>query len=403
MTNKLPVLDGAPSGRPHDWQLNRIMELKPSVEEVIRPAVWKNTSVRHLAPRDQKDRGTCVGQSTAYCYDIFYIILTGDIPTPEDKAQYKKDIIDSLGTLHDVLYPQSASAEQFYQISRKIGNVTYPAGSEIRFAARAWKDYGMNLESQWHTDKNGTMVWVGEPRQTTDGGLNPTDASNFAMNHKAEGWALVGDAYGNATFDQICDAIYLKGFVLSGIPVYENYTVMEGGDGSFPEPRGAIAGYHAMCMYGYDENRIYLLHSWGNFCSMYGSVSKEYINHSIDSSVYLVVMDSEDVKIARGHYHSLTVTVKDGTTMAGIPADVNVNGVIVGKSPQKFATEPGQVYTIDTKMDGYYSCTQQVTADDSDKEITVALNPIPIVQESFWKRIVDLIYNAIKRIFKGGN
>ena len=298
------------------------------------------------------DRGTCVGQSTAYCYDMLYISLTGEKPTCEDIAKFKKDVVDSIGTLHDILYPQSASAECFYQTSRTIGNITYPAGSETRFAARAWIQWGMNLESQWHTDKKGTCVWDKEPRKTTDGGLSAAEAATYAANHRAKGWAMVGDEGGNATFDEVCDAIYQKGFVLSGIPVYENYSEMQGGDGSFPEPRGAIAGYHALAMYGYDEDNIYLLHSWGNYCSTYGSVSREYINGNKQESVYLVVHDDEDVKIARENYKSLTVLVKANTGLQ-IPADINVNGIVIGLSPQTFAVEVGKTYEIAAEMMGY--------------------------------------------------
>jgi len=392
----LPILDKKPSGKPHDWSYRKIHELKKAEPTVVRPKAWKNPNARMVAQRDQMDRGTCVGQSTAYCYDLKYISLTGDLPTASDIAQYKKNVIDSIGTLHDVLYPQSASAEAFYQVSRTIGNVTYPAGSETRFAARAWKDWGMCLETFWHTDKKGNMVWIGEPRKTTDGGLSMAEATTFAAFHRAEGWAMVGDQGGNATFDEICDAIYEKGFVLSGIPVYENYSTMQGGDGHFPEPKGNIAGYHALCMYGYDEDNIYLLHSWGDYCSTYGSVSREYINSNTQESVYLVVMDSQDVKIARGHYHSLTITVTDSKTKQPILADVYINGTLIGKAPQKVAVEPGTEYIIDAKMAGYTDKKYPLVGNDSDEEIILSLDPTENPQKSIWQLIIEWL----KRIFR---
>ena len=359
------------------------MAAKPApVPTVVRPAKWKNPNARLVAPRDQMDRGTCVGQSTAYCYDMLYISLTGEKPTPEDIAKFKKDVVDSIGTLHDVLYPQSASAECFYQTSRTIGNITYPAGSETRFAARAWIQWGMNLESQWHTDKKGTCVWEKEPRKTTDGGLAAIEAADFAEHHRAKGWAMLGDDGGNASFDEVCDAIYTRGFVLSGIPVYENYSEMQGGDGSFPEPRGEIAGYHALAMYGYDEDNIYLLHSWGAYCSTYGSVSRNYVNHTSAQSVYLVVLDDEDVKIARENYKSLTVSVKAKDTGLQIPADVKVNGVVIGLAPQKFAVEAGKSYEIEVSFMGYKS--QKKLADGSSEEIIFELDADLTPEQKGW-------------------
>ena len=389
-----PILDPAPTGKPQDWSFRKIMAAKPTPPEIIRPAAWKNTNAHNICKRDQAFRGTCVGQSTAYCYDLKYITLTGDKPTPEDIGQYKKNVTDSIGTIHDILYPQSASAEGFYQVSRTIGNVTYPAGSETRFAARAWITYGMNVESQWHTDKTGKCVWVTEPRKTVDGGLSPTEAKAWAAVHKAEGWAMVGDEAGNATFDEVCDAIYTKGFVLAGIPVYENYSEMQGGNGSFPEPRGNIVGYHALCYYGYDEDTIYLLHSWGDWCSVYGSVSREYVNKTQQESVYLVILDSQDVIISRSHYASLTITIKDKNTKQPIAGEIKVDGIVIGISPQKIAVEKGKTYQIEGSATGYVS--QKKMADDSLEEIVFELEPLPVSQ-TWWQRLIDWLISLFKR------
>jgi len=391
----IPILDPKPTGKPQDWSFKKIMLAKPPIPTVVRPSSWKNPNAHIVCKRDQAFRGTCVGQSTAYCYDLLYIKLTGDSPTPEDVSKYKKDVRDSLGTLHDILYPQSASAEGFYQVSRTIGNVTYPAGSETRYAARAWIQYGMNLEEQWHTDKEGKTVWVTEPRKTVDGGMSPDEAKVWAAAHRAEGWAMVGDEAGNANFDEICDAIYTKGFVLAGIPVYENYGEMQGGDGRFPEARGEIAGYHALCFYGYDEDTIYLLHSWGDWCSPYGSVSKNYINSHSQESVYLVVLDANDVKIGRDVYKSLTITVKDKATGKVLPADIYIDGKAIGLAPQKVAIEPGKTYTIEVKFMGYGS--QKKLADGSSEEIIFELDADPLPQKTWWMKFIDWLIGIFRR------
>lgn len=387
----LPILDPVYQGKPHDWSFSRIQTLAGKPEVAAYPVSYKNPFVKLLAPRDQKDRGTCVGQSTAYCFDLMYMTLMKDLPTDEDKAQFKKDVVDSIGTTHDVLYPQSASAEFFYQMSRYLGHVTYPAGSEIRYSARAWCDYGMNLETQWHTDKLGTCVWMMPPgsRQTPDGGLAMPDAAAWAAEHKAEGWAQVGTPAGNCTWEEVCSAIANKGFVLGAIPVYENYGTMQGGDGSFPNPRGELAGFHALCFYGYDEDNLYLIHSWGNYCGMYGSLSREYFHTTIDLIQFFVILDSKEVAIAREGHLSLTITTN-------VPAMISVNGVNIGYSPQKIAIEKGKTYTINATADGYYA--QTATVDENVRELELTLEALPApAPKSWWQLLVEFIARLFKR------
>jgi hypothetical protein len=277
-------------------------------------------------------------------------MLTKVTPTDSDKQNYKRDVVDKIGTLHDILYPQSASAEAFYQKSRELGGITGGEGSETRYAGMAWVKYGTNTENQWHTAKTPYNVWQVFPRKTEDGGLTPDAAEAFASTHRAEGWAVVGDEYGNATFDEICQAIYDKGFIIAGIPVYENYESMNGGDGEFPDPKGSIVGYHALCYYGYDSDHLYLLHSWGDWCGKYGSVSRHYFESTLQESVYIVILDSQDTIIGKEEYASLTITTKERGVP--IPGDIYVDGVKIGKSPQKIAISKGK-YKIEGRCVGY--------------------------------------------------
>ena len=377
----LPPLDNVPDTKPHDWSYSRIMMGK--VPEVpVYPSAFKNQYAKLLAPRDQKDRGTCVGQSTAYCYDIQYMTLTKDFPTTQDKEQFKKDVVDSIGTLHDILYPQSSSAECFYQISRKIGNVIYPSGSEIRFSARAWINYGMVLENNWHTDKSGHCVWMYPPgaRVTPDGGISPENAELFAAQHKAEGYAQVGTPGGNCTWDEVCSAIATKGWVLGAIPIYTNFASMAGGDGAFPDPGGELDGFHALCFYGYDSDNLYLIHSWGSWCGMYGSISKRYFNYAIDLIQFFVILDQNEVKIAKDTYKTVLIT-------SNVPAWVTVNGTKVGNTPYKLALEPGKTYPVTVGQDGYSSVSRMV--DESSTEILFTLEPIPV--KTWWERLIEWI------------
>jgi hypothetical protein len=371
----LPILDPRPSGKPHDWNYNKIAAAGPPVVAPY-PPEFKNPLVGLAAPRDQADRGTCVGQSTAYCFDLLYMKLTGDLPTDEDKAEYKKDVTDTRGTIHDILFPQSASAECFYQISRQIGNVTYPAGSEIRFSARAWTEYGMVPEKFWHTDKTAHAVQL-----TPD---DPILCKAFAEDHRAEGYAVV---YG---WDAICEAISTKGFVLGAIPIYENFSMMEGGDGTFPDPRGEIAGYHALCFYGYDPDNLYLIHSWGDFCGRFGSISKRYFQLAeMDEIHFMVILDEIEVRIARQLNASLFIT-------CNVPAQITVNGVLVGNSPQKIAIEHGKTYQITASARGYVAQTKSV--DDSVQAVVFTLEPVPEpVKKSWFQIIIEFLMRLFKR------
>jgi hypothetical protein len=386
----LPVLDPQPSGKPADWSFSKIQQIAGKGDSGVTPYpdVYKNPYVKLLAPRDQSERGTCVGQSTAYCYDLLYMMLTKDVPTDADKAKYKKDVIDTLGTLHDILFPQSASAEGFYQVSRKIGNVTYPSGSEIRLSSRAWVEYGMNLEENWHTDKTGKMVWMYEPRKTTDGGLSPSEASVVAAVHRAEGYAQVGTLGYNPSWEQVCSAIYAKGFVLGAIPVYANYASMQGGDGSFPDPRGELAGFHALCFYGYDENNLYLVHSWGDWCGMYGSISRNFFRIANDLIQFFVILDANEVKIARDTYKSVLIA-------ANVPAKVTVNGTLIGNVPIKIPMEPGKSYEVIVSADGYVSQTRTLTDASTDQMFTLEQIPVPPPPKPWW----EILIAWIKKLF----
>jgi hypothetical protein len=332
-----------------------------------------------------------VGQSTAYCFDLMYMTLLLDIPTAEDKSCYVKNVRDSLETIHDVLYPQSASAECFYQMSRHIGNITYPAGSEIRFSCRAWINYGMVPEGMWHTDKVGLKVWMYPPgpRPLPDGGSTPEEAAVFAAKHRAEGYAQVGTVAGSPTWEQVCSAIANKGFVLGAIPIYENYATMQGGDGSFPDPKGELAGFHALCFYGYDQDNLYLVHSWGDWCGMYGSLSRQFFQTTIDLIQFFTILDANEVAIARGAHGSIEVT-------SNVPAVVTVDGRIIGNTPQKVSLVKGQTYQITVSADGYIAQTKMVTDGAAPWGVTLVPTAQPV--KSWFQILIEWLTNLYKRI-----
>lgn len=383
MATRLPILDRKPTRMGGHWRYAAL------AVPVTRSTAFKNRYVNGTAPRDQDARGTCVGQSTAYCFDLEYMMVLGDVPTDADRAAFKKDVVDALGTRHDVLYPQSASAECFYTTSRRIGNVTYPAGSEIFFAVQAWQKYGMNTETQWHTDKDGTYVWA-TPMPQANGGLDEVAAAAFAADHRIVGYAQVGSATGTPTWDEVCDAIFTKGFALGAIPVYENYASMQGGDGTFPDPRGSICGYHALCFYGYDEQWLYFLHSWGDWCGRYGKISKTYFQSATGDMQFFTVLDDAEVAIGRQMYRGVHIT-------CSVQAAVTLDGKQIGVTPCTIALQNGSTYQLVLSAEGYMSKT--CTVNDGMTTLSVVLETgAPVVTiNRWWTPIVNWILKLLGR------
>lgn len=351
----LPILDPKPTAKAQDWFYERIRAKKAALGEI--PSAWKNPLATETAPRDQLNRGTCVGQSMAYAYDLLYMMLTGEKPTDKDKAEYSTNNVDELETVHDILYPQSSSAEGFYQKSREIGNPPYATGSEIKWAVRAWKEYGMNIETNWHTDKVGRKVWL-YPRPTKDGGISKEDAAIFAAKHRSNGYAIIEDE----SWDNVCEVIYEKGFVLACIPVYVNYDSMLWKDGTFPDPdKGGswnVSGYHALCVYGYDQDWLYVIHSWGSFCGRFGKFSRRYFDIAkTDWLEFWVVLDDADVRIAREYYVPMTIYSNVSGT------EVFIEGIMRGYTPLTVSFVHDQNYSVTAHAAGYVDQTQTVNSD----------------------------------------
>jgi hypothetical protein len=269
-----------------------------------------------------------------------------------------------------------------------VGNITYPAGGEIRFTIRAWQKFGWFLEKDWHTDKERMCVWTYPPgvREAGNGGVTQPQAEEFAAKHKIEGYVMCGTPDGGATWEEICYGIFSKGFVIGAIPIYENYTMMQGGDGSFPDPRGEIAGFHALCFYGYDEDNLYLVHSWGEWCGQFGRISRKYFNQAKDLSVWMVVLDKEEFKVGQEIHATLRIT-------SNVPARVKVDNVEVGNTPLSIAIEHKRMYVIAARaLEGVY-VSQQKLVDDSVSSVEFTLEALPSKPrwEVAWDALVEFI------------
>jgi hypothetical protein len=237
----------------------------------------------------------------------------------------------------------------------------------------------------WHSDKSRKKVWMYPPgaRETIDGGVSAEEAALFAECHRIKGWAMVGRGDGDATWDEICDAIFEYRRVLCGIPIYANYVEMQGGDGTYPLPKGEIVGYHAQVISGYSPDYLHIKHSWFGFCGQHGKLPYEYYLAARDQCVWMVCIDDAEVLIGHAINTPLTIT-------ANVPAQLtvtvfpNLTGTIVGNTPQTIALENGKQYAITATAPGYISHTEKV--DENTGTLNFILVPVP-VNETFWQKM----------------
>lgn len=295
---------------------------------VTRPVSYMNPYVDWLPCITQGNRGTCCGHAGCYASWLVQLkLLAEQLGLKKEDVLFREDMqVNVFGQCimsTEKLHYMAPSAEGFYDESRRIENVTVPSGSYIRGVIRAWKDYGYNYEKDRMTsddEKCAPMYYpiVGDEANTKK------LLSEQAAEHRLDGYAEVN------SWDGVKDAIWKYGACLVAVDLYENME-QNGCSGVFPDPRGGVIGSHALCACGYDENYIYVIHSWGNYWSKIGGFSKRYFNSAAGTSY--VGIDSKDVGIAKDLYSVVNV-------VSNIPANINIagdayNGVLTAKASVK--------------------------------------------------------------------
>jgi hypothetical protein len=206
--------------------------------------------------------------------------------------------------------------------------------------------------------------------------MSEEEATTYALNHRIDGYAMVGDENGVATFEEVCAAVYEYGGVLAGIPVYDNYGSMAGGNGWFPDPPNSknIDGYHCLPIVGYDKSKgLEVDHSWGTWCARNGGYTKKYFDISAKNSTYLVILDKEDTEIGKQIYKTLAISAKDSKTKESLNANIFVDGVKKGESPLKIAVEPGKQYEVRGVMAGYSASKRKWLVSKTTKKLSFTL------------------------------
>jgi hypothetical protein len=343
-----------------------------------------------IAPADQKDIGSCVGQGIRQGADANYIQLTGIKPTEEDKSHYRFDVLDDNNLLHDHLYPQSFSAWCAYIWSREEGNVWQPEGSYPSYAVRALQNRGICFEDQWPSAKTKDFTYDSPPV--------PAVVDAEAPLHKITGYAQAGD-----TFDQLKADINAKGFAVIAVYVYDNYGSMKGGDGTFPEPPenpdNHIAGGHCLFAYkreGCDSDEwIHILHSWDGWCGREGKFSRNYANVGLIPAENYVFLDEEETERLREGFVTVNVTTN-------VPAIVSVDGEKIGDTTSEVTTtlEVGRMYRFyaEPQDTTYYPRGEHVVPekDTTVVNITLSTEPEPEPGDNWFLELLELILKFLE-------
>ena len=365
------------------WDFGKIQE-----EEILPDEVMSALNNK-IAPRQQGDRGTCVGQSSSAMMDYLHMILTKEDPT----GSIIRDISDMTPAIRDQLYDQTFSAESIYQWSRKEGNVTAPAGSYCSAAIKALNKKGICLEKQWYTSKSSRGAWA-EPFPSS-----VSECETEGAKHKLEGYAVIRTVYDLKR----CLAKY--GVALGAINIYENY--MDGGlvredgadviDGNLPEIRGGLAGSHALVFIGYSESkrRVYFRHSWQGWTKI-GSISYAYWETA--GGDFWAPLDTADTIIGKKLYQTIEFIVQP--TEASTRAILTINDVRRTEIlPAKIALEKGLPATITVAAAGYKAQGRTIqSVDESINQITFILEAeSKLVIVPLWQAILEWIVKLFKR------
>jgi hypothetical protein len=372
------------------WDYGKIQKAGPAFDSSAPPNVMSPWN-KKVAPRQQGDRGICVGEGSSELMDYFHLQITKQDPT----GTIVRDIVDPVASLaiRDQLYDQTFSAQFIYDASRKEGNVTEPSGSYCNAAIRALYKVGICLEKQWWTSKSARGVWQ------TPYPASQAECEVEAAKHKIDGYAVI------RTINDLRLAIFKNGVALGAINIYENYTqntVVVGGvvlfDGNLLDPRGECVGSHALCFIGYDDNeqRLYFRHSWQGWTEL-GSISYNYWNQA--GGDFWAALDANEAVIGAALYRTFNISIlpQEASSVAVVLIDKVMQD---GKPPYKVTLEKGKMVFIEAVALGYTSQSRIVMIDDSTGDISFVLEIVESGDTPLWRRVINWFSQLFLKIFR---
>ncbi len=376
-----------------DWEYEKIQSAY-TPEEIARagkrPDSYMNPYIDWIPQCDQYERETCTGFSGKYAAWLKQLQLVDPPLDPNETVKIQYDVPVSAGCnmLVDKMHVFSPSAEDLYQSCRKLENVTIPAGCYIRGIMRAWKERGYVFEVDRMTSKTSRCAPKYYPLQGTEAETEQYLVQEGST-HKIDGYAQI------TTWEGLKDAIWNYGVVLVAINVYSNME-SNGKEGPFPDPKGNPIGAHAMCAVGYDENYVYVLHSWRQGWSKVGGFSKKYYTQACGTAY--APIDSIDVVIAKEEYGTVTVTTN-------VPCNI-----IIGKDEYRNKTTAKSSWILGKEcavscspLMNIYKENEQHTATTPTKEkpdITLTFQFIPKNNQDKIKEIFDKLKKSLEDLIK---
>lgn len=381
------------------WDYKRIRQelvgggVQPPTVQI--PSTYSNPYLKYLPNQiDQGDRGTCVGFSTATATTLAYFTDTQDFPTDAEVASEQRNVSINLGCTNnmpfmcDIFEKRWKSPAYLYNMSRLVGNITDPEGSEVSASAQSLTIYGSVFETECQTAKTPTCVPMWYP-------LLPGETTAQAQARIiADGKSRITQGYAAVTdFNTICEAIYTHGYALIAVNIYDNYT-SQGCTGNLPDPRGDVVGGHALCLTGYDMNArtLQVRMSWGSNWSNDSGFTENYYNQA--ASECYVILDANETKIGQKLYSNVTLDANVPCTFVvnGEPTDTIANNVVtLERNVQHTVTAT----PVDPSGVVEPAIVQSITPTGDTGVINFAFTPVGVVPK---KNIVELIVELIDAI-----
>jgi len=249
-------LDPIPKAKATAWQFKAppLEGLAPLPEE------YDNPLTVELAPGNQGGgRGICTGANPRFGADLEHMKVTGERPTEEDRAAYRENVQEPNRVIHNTGFKITTSSEGLYEKGREEGHVTAPMGGYTIAVLKSWVKWGHCFEDQWPTSVDSRCVNVTPPPEHLQ------DIEQTRILHRLHGFAELPPE-GNQV-ELMKRAILERGWVAISEAVYENFYLMEGGDGWYPRPLTDLQkiGAHSEVFTGWNQGGFKKPISWVGF------------------------------------------------------------------------------------------------------------------------------------------
>ncbi|TFG89921.1 MAG: PEGA domain-containing protein, partial [Candidatus Atribacteria bacterium] len=192
-------------------------------------------------------------------------------------------------------------------------------------------------------------------------------------------------------FNEVFEAIKAGRAVFGPVNLPPDY--LNPPNGEWRPYGGSSAGGHAVPAMLVDEaERLIITRgSWdGDGGETWYTFGERFFNEN--AGPFLIGLTQDEARIGEALYGSCTIT-------STVPAEVTVDGVTIGITPQKIAIEVEKTYTVTVGAPGYV--TQNKVVDDSMAEWHVILEPLPVPKKNWLIILIEFIRSLFERLKNG--